>query len=88
MVFGTSNKTVLGAVQAQSDANFKTVNNLLSLQENHVEEFFQYHGELFLKSLEKLMEDVIREHLGWLIIWGNIFGGALGLISQAVGYGV
>jgi len=59
-ILGTSNGTVLGAVQAQSDAQFKTVNNLLSLQENHVEEFFQYHGEQFLTSLEKLMEDVVE----------------------------
>jgi len=60
MVFGTSNKTVLGAVQQQSDQQFKNVNNLLSLQDNHVEEFFQYHGEQFLAALEKLMEDVIE----------------------------
>jgi len=59
-ILGTSNGTVLGAVQAQNDAQFKTVNNLLSLQENHVEEFFQYHGEQFLTSLEKLMEDVVE----------------------------
>tara|TARA_R110002012_G_scaffold188295_1_gene355410 strand:+ start:824 stop:1501 length:678 start_codon:yes stop_codon:yes gene_type:complete len=58
MAFGTSNKTVLGAVQAQNDQQFKSMNNLLSLQENHVEEFFQYHGEQFLTTLEKLMEDV------------------------------
>jgi len=57
-VFGTSNGTVLGAVQAQNDQQFKNVNNLLSLQDNHVEEFFQYHGEQFLSTLEKLMEDV------------------------------
>ena len=36
------------------------MNNLLSLQENHVEEFFQYHGEQFLVALEKLMEDVVE----------------------------
>ncbi len=60
MVFGTSNGTVLSAVQAQGDSQFKTVNNLLSLQENHVEEFFQYHGEQFLTALEKLMEDVVE----------------------------
>tara|TARA_R100001440_G_scaffold577_8_gene1850 strand:+ start:415 stop:1065 length:651 start_codon:yes stop_codon:yes gene_type:complete len=60
MVFGTSNKTVLGAVQAQSDQQFKNVNNLLSLQDNHVEEFFQYHGEKFLQAFEKLMEDVVQ----------------------------
>ena len=59
-VFGTSNGTVLGAVQAQGDQQFKNVNNLLSLQDNHVEEFFQYHGEQFLTSLEKLMEDVVQ----------------------------
>ena len=59
-ILGTSNGTVLGAVQAQNDQQFKNVNNLLSLQENHVEEFFQYHGEQFLTALEKLMEDVVE----------------------------
>jgi len=59
-LFGTSNGTVLNAVQSQNDAQFKTVNNLLSLQDNHVEEFFQYHGERFLVAFEKLMEDVIE----------------------------
>jgi hypothetical protein len=59
-VFGTSNGTVLNAVQAQNDQQFKNVNNLLSLQDNHVEEFFQYHGEMFLTALEKMMEDVVE----------------------------
>lgn len=59
-ILGTSNGTVLGAVQAQNDQQFKNVNNLLSLQENPVEEFFQYHGEQFLTALEKLMEDVVE----------------------------
>lgn len=59
-IFGTSNGTVLGAVQQQSDQQFKNVNNLLSLQDNHVEEFFQYHGEKFLNAFEKMMEDVIE----------------------------
>lgn len=67
MVWGTSNGTVLGAVQQQGEANFKTVNNLLSLQENHVEEFFQYHGEQFFKSLEKLMEDVLERVMSQML---------------------
>jgi len=50
----------MGAVQAQNDTQFKTVNNLLSLQDNHVEEFFQYHGQSFMSSLEVLMEDVTK----------------------------
>jgi len=59
-ILGTSNGTVMNAVQATSDQQFKNVNNLLSLQDNHVEEFFQYHGEHFLSALEKLMEDVVE----------------------------
>ena len=58
MGFGTSNGTIMTAVTAQNDTNFKNVNNLLSLQDNHVEEFFQYHGLHFLTAIEKLMEDV------------------------------
>ena len=57
---GTSNGTVLGAVSAQSDQQFKNVNNLLSLQDNHVEEFFQYHGEEFITTIEKMMEDTVE----------------------------
>jgi hypothetical protein len=57
-LLGTSNGAVMGAVQAQSDQQFKNVNNLLSLQDNHVEEFFQYHGQRFLTTFEKMMEDV------------------------------
>lgn len=59
-IMGTSNGTVLNAVQQQGDQQFKSMNNLLSLQDNHVEEFFQYHGEHFLTALEKMMEDVIE----------------------------
>jgi hypothetical protein len=58
MVFGPNNKDIVGAISASQDTQFKTVNNLLSLQDNHVEEFFQYHGIRFLTTFEKLMEDV------------------------------
>jgi len=66
-ILGTSNGTVLGAVQAQSDQQFKSMNNLLSLQDNHVEEFFQYHGEMFLVALEQLMEDVVERTVSKLL---------------------
>ena len=52
--------TMNNAIQSSQQQNFKAVNNLLTLQENHVEEFFQYHGEEFLGSLEKLIEDTIE----------------------------
>jgi hypothetical protein len=29
----------------------------------------------------------MRRHLGWLIVWGNVFGGLIGLLSRAVAAG-
>ncbi len=42
--------------------------------------------ELTPDRVKEMMEEVIREHLGWLIIWGNVFGGTIGLLSKALGY--
>ena len=44
-LFGTSNGTLATQIGAQQQTQFKAMNNLLTLQENHVEDFFQYHGE-------------------------------------------
>ena len=57
-VFGTSNSSISQQIEAQGAANFKATNNLLTLQTNHVEEFFEYHGEGFLYALEKMLEDM------------------------------
>ena len=48
-------------MQSNQQSQFKTMNNLLTLQENHVEDFFQYHGESFLSSLAQLVEDVVEK---------------------------
>eukprot|EP00736_Rhodelphis_marinus_P004433 Rmarinus@m.6152 len=42
--------------------------------------------ELTPDKVKKLMEKVIREHLGWLIVWGNVFGGLIGVLAKAAGY--
>jgi len=61
------NKSVYNAVQMSAQNNFKSMNNLLQLQENHVEEFFEYHGKAFLESLEKLMEDVMERTISQML---------------------
>ena len=35
------------------------MNNLLTLQDNHVEEFLQYHGHEFF-SIEKFLQDIVE----------------------------
>ena len=52
--------TLNSALADSQNQSFKSMNNLLTLQENHVEEFFQYHGPEFMNALEKLMEDVVE----------------------------
>lgn len=37
--------------------------------------------------VKKMMEDVMRTHLGMLVVWGNIFGGLIGVASKLAGYG-
>ena len=40
--------------------------------------------ELKPETVKRMMEEVIRRHLGWLVLWGNVFGGLIGLITAAV----
>jgi len=67
-VFGTSNSALSSQINTMGQANFKMTNNLLTLQENHVEEFFQYHGEPFLSAFEKMMEDVMTRVVSEMLV--------------------
>lgn len=35
--------------------------------------------DLSPQEVKRIIEDVIRKHLGWLVVWGNVFGGLIGL---------
>ncbi|MCZ6792368.1 MAG: hypothetical protein O7J95_01995 [Planctomycetota bacterium] len=37
--------------------------------------------QLDAEHVKKMIEDVIRSHLGWLVVWGNVFGGLLGVAA-------
>ena len=66
-MFGTSNGALASQMQASSKTNFKSMNNLLTLQDNHVEEFFQYHGEAFFSAFDKMMEDVMERVMSQML---------------------
>lgn len=40
--------------------------------------------QLDAPTVKKMLEDVIRDHLGWLVVWGNVFGGLLGLVMYLI----
>ena len=68
MAWRTTNSTISNQITNQGAADFKAVNNLLTLQENHVEEFFNYHGEGFLTAMEKLLEDVMERVVSQMLV--------------------
>ena len=39
-------------------------------------------NELNPKMVKELVQNMIKEHLGWLVIWGGVFGGLIGLVSS------
>ena len=65
---GTSNSNLSSQMGAQQQTQFKAINNLLTLQENHVEDFFQYHGESFLSAMEKLIEDTVQRAVSQMLV--------------------
>ena len=40
--------------------------------------------ELTPKMVKEIVQDMIKEHLGWLVIWGAVFGGVIGLLSSVI----
>ena len=86
-LFGTSNSTLYSQMNQNQQAQFKTFNNLLTLQENHVEDFFQYHGEAFLTALAQLMTDVVERVVSETLVnlsFETSSNGAITLSTDAV----
>lgn len=38
--------------------------------------------QLRANDVKRMMEDVMRKHLGWLVVWGNVFGGLMGVLAH------
>ena len=36
-------------------------------------------AELMPEHVKEIIQNMIRQHLGWLVVWGGVFGGAIGL---------
>lgn len=35
--------------------------------------------ELTPENVKKIVQNMIKQHLGWLVVWGGVFGGSIGL---------
>lgn len=41
-------------------------------------------SELTPLMVKEMLYTLMKEHLGWLVVWGGIFGGAIGLVSSVI----
>ena len=42
-------------------------------------------ADLSPNEIKDIIQRMIREHLGWLVVWGGFFGGLLGLLMSPIG---
>ncbi len=40
--------------------------------------------ELTPRMVKEIIQDMIRKHLGWLVVWGGVFGGLIGLVTAFI----
>ena len=38
--------------------------------------------ELTPIMVKEIIQDMIKKHLGWLVVWGGVFGGIIGFIGS------
>ena len=41
--------------------------------------------ELTPNMVKEIIQEMIRSHLGWLVVWGGVFGGLIGLVAHTTG---
>ena len=73
---------ILADVVASAATDNDGLVDSLSEQIGHIID--QRLAELTPQHVKTIVEDMIRQHLGWLVVWGGVFGGLIGFIVAVV----
>ena len=64
----------------------------LKLEDKKVELFIKEVDKIISDKIDQLtpimvkniIQDIIKKHLGWLVVWGGVFGGIIGFIASII----
>ena len=70
----TKNPKFVAALQGSSSSDSSLSSSIDSIVTARL-------NELTPQMVKTIIEEMIRDHLGWLVIWGGVFGALIGLIS-------
>lgn len=82
------NKIKLSTIEiSQSDSFMNALNEHLHEGGSHLSETIgeiveQRLAELTPYMVREMLYSLMKEHLGWLVVWGGVFGAAIGLVSS------
>ena len=68
-----------------TDNNSDTTASLLLKIENILDARL---ADLSPEDIKLIIQKMIKEHLGWLVVWGGFFGGLLGLLLSPIGLNI
>jgi len=61
-------------------------NNSTNVLQHKIENILDARlADLSPNEIKDIIQRMIREHLGWLVVWGGFFGGLLGLLMSPIG---
>lgn len=74
---------------SQSESFMTALNEHLHQGSSHLTDTIGEIVELRLAELtptmvKEMLHTLMKEHLGWLVVWGGVFGGAIGVVSSLV----
>ncbi len=67
--------------QNRLKATFTSSDVSIDMQEKIQIVVYERLEELDAKMVKNLVQNMMKEHLGWLVVWGGFFGGLIGLIG-------
>lgn len=66
-------------------SNVASGQNMDSIRDKVDAIVLQRLNELTPQMVKTIIQDMIKSHLGWLVVWGGLFGGLIGLVAHFIG---